>query len=218
MSKGRPLDPPVGFVDLALTAPAVAVPSRALRVSGTVCVYVCAGRRRSAGGGRTGPGGDAPPRPLALPLRSECRSSVFHGRACVPPGTGGGRPLLPLTAAAMAAGHMAVAGPGSRTRLPVAARFFFLLKRASNPAGPRPGQASLRSVRQRTLDMALSARIGTAQEGSRKKKCRRNRPLSWPGAEPHVLLPAATAGTGGQGEAQAPGGAPLQHTALRNTP
>src|SRR2546428_7253570 len=41
---------------------------------------------------------------------------------------------------------------------------------------------------------------------------------SRPGAVPHVLLPAATARSGGQGGAQAPAGAPLQHTALRKTP
>jgi hypothetical protein len=35
---------------------------------------------------------------------------------------------------------------------------------------------------------------------------------------PHVLLPAATARSGGQGGAQAPAGVPLQHTALRKTP
>jgi len=40
-------------------------------------------------------------------------------------------------------------------RLPVAAVFFFLLKtRNVILAGPRQGQASLRSVRTRTLDMA----------------------------------------------------------------
>ena len=49
-------------------------------------------------------------------------------------------------------------------------RFFFLLRRRKVIlAGPRPGQASLRSVRQRTLDMAWSARIG-GRAGRRKKK------------------------------------------------
>src|SRR2546425_10648560 len=41
---------------------------------------------------------------------------------------------------------------------------------------------------------------------------------SRPGAVPHVFLPAATARSGGQGGAQGPAGAPLQHTALRKTP
>ena len=50
-------------------------------------------------------------------------------------------------------------------------RFFFLPKtRNVILAGPRPGQASPRSVRQRTLDMASSTRIGEAQEGGRKRK------------------------------------------------
>jgi hypothetical protein len=66
---------------------------------------------------------------------------------------GGGRPLA--------------AARGCRLLRP----FFFLLRRRNViPAGPRPGQASLRSVRQRTLDMALSARIGDAREGGRKRK------------------------------------------------
>jgi len=41
---------------------------------------------------------------------------------------------------------------------------------------------------------------------------------SRPGAVPHVLLPATTARSGGQGGAQGPAGAPLQHTALRKIP
>src|SRR5262245_10153757 len=41
---------------------------------------------------------------------------------------------------------------------------------------------------------------------------------SRPGAVQHVLLPGAMAGTGAQGGAQAPAGAPLQHTALRKKP
>jgi hypothetical protein len=41
---------------------------------------------------------------------------------------------------------------------------------------------------------------------------------SRPGAVQHVLLPGTTAGTGAEGGAQAPAGAPLQHTALRKTP
>jgi hypothetical protein len=61
------------------------------------------------------------------------------------------------------------ASPGSRKRLPVAAAFFFLLrKRNVIPAGQRQGQASLRSVRMRTLDIAFSARIEEAREGGRK--------------------------------------------------
>ena len=61
------------------------------------------------------------------------------------------------------------ASPGSRKRLPVAAAFFFLLrKRKVIPAGPRQGQASLRSVRTRTLDMAL-LRQDWERAGRRKK-------------------------------------------------
>ena len=40
---------------------------------------------------------------------------------------------------------------------------------------------------------------------------------SRPGAVPHVLLPGTMARTGAEGGAQAPAGAPLQHTALRKT-
>jgi len=87
------------------------------------------------------------------------------------PGTGGGRVLLPLTASHGSGDHgggrpLAAARGCRLLRL-----FFFLLKtRNVILAGPRQGQASLRSVRQRTLDMACSARIGAAQEGGRKRK------------------------------------------------
>src|SRR4029078_9802020 len=65
------------------------------------------------------------------------------------------------------------------------------------------------------LDMALSARIGDAREGGRKTQMPQQPAASRPGAVPHVLLPGVRAGTGAQGGAQAPAGAPLQHTALR---
>jgi hypothetical protein len=57
--------------------------------------------------------------------------------------------------------------PGSRVRLPVATAFVGVPpgKRNVILPEPRPGQASLCSVRTRTLDMALSAKIGVAQEG-----------------------------------------------------
>src|SRR6266581_4948670 len=120
----------------------------------------------------------------------------------------------------MAAGHHGGGRPLAAARgCRLLRRFFFLLKtRNVILVGPRPGQASRRSVRQRTLDMASSTRIGAAQEGGRKRKMPQQPAASRPGAVPHVLLPAATARTGGQGGAQAPAGAPLQHTALRKTP
>jgi len=78
------------------------------------------------------------------------------------------------------------ASPGSRKRLPVAAAFFFLLrKRNVIPAGPRQGPASLRSVRTRTLDMALSARIEEAREGGRKTQMPQQPAASRPGDAEH---------------------------------
>src|SRR5439155_21006608 len=76
--------------------------------------------------------------------------------------------------------------PGSRTRLPVAASFFFLLKKRNVIlAGPRQGPASLRSVRTRTLDMALSARIEEAREGGRKTQMPQQPAASRPGDAEH---------------------------------
>ncbi len=79
---------------------------------------------------------------------------VFYWPGWVLPGTGGGRVLLPPDRQPWRRGTWRWPAPGSRTRLPVAAAFFFLLgKRNVILAGPRQGQASLRSVRTRTLDM-----------------------------------------------------------------
>ena len=94
---------------------------------------------------------------------------VFDWPGCVRPGTGGGRVLLPLTASrgggAHGCGRPLAAARGCR----LLRRFFFLLKqRKVILAGPRQGQASLRSVRTHTLDMASSAMIETAQEGGSK--------------------------------------------------
>src|SRR6266567_8797279 len=81
----------------------------------------------------------------------------------------------------MAAGHHGGGRPLAAARgCRLLRRFFFLLKtRKVILAGPRQGQASLRSVRTRTLDMAFSARIGTAQEGGRKRKGSCWIPGSW---------------------------------------
>jgi hypothetical protein len=168
-------------------------------------------------GGRAAWGHAAPHPAQVAALR--CRSIGLLLLGCVRPGTRGGRVLLPLTASrgggAHGGGRPLAAARGCR----LLRHFFFLLKtRNVILAGPRQGQASLRSVRTRTLDMAFSARIGTAQEGGRKRKMPQQPAASRPGAVPHVLLPAATARSGGQGGAQAPAGAPLQHTALRKTP
>src|SRR5205807_7028673 len=59
--------------------------------------------------------------------------------------------------------------------------------------------------------------LGTRGKEEEKAQMPQQPAASRPGAVPHVLLPAATAGTGGQGGAQGPAGAPLQHTALRKT-
>src|SRR5215510_15844376 len=68
------------------------------------------------------------------------------------------------------------------------------------------------------LTWPCSAEIGDAREGGRKPKMPQQPAASRPGAVPHVLLPGVRAGTGAQGGAQAPAGAPLQHTALRKKP
>ena len=126
-------------------------------------------------GGRVGQ--RAPP-PLAGRCAPWLDERSFTGRAvcCRAPGAG---PCSSPDRQPWRRGTSSVRpAPGSRTRLPIAAAFFFLLKtRKVIPAGPRQGQGPLRSVRQRTLDMALSARIGAAREGGRKQKCRSNRPL-----------------------------------------
>jgi hypothetical protein len=100
-------------------------------------------------------------------------------------------PVLPQWQPAVLLGRLAGvllsrASPGSRTRLPVAAAFFFLLrKRKVIPAGPRQGQASLRSVRTRTLDMTFSARIEEAREGGRKTQMPQQPAASRPGDAEH---------------------------------
>ena len=132
----------------------------------------------------------SPPGGFADRFARSGRSMVFHWPGCVLPGTGGGRVLLPLTAShgsgAHGGGRPLAAARGCR----LLRRFFFLLRRRNVIlAGPRPGQASLRSVRQRTLDMACSARIGTAQEGGRKRKMPQQPAASRPGAVPHVFTP-----------------------------
>jgi len=60
--------------------------------------------------------------------------------------------------------------------------------------------------------------LGQRRKEEEKEKMPQQPAASRPGAVPHVLLPAATARSGGQGGAQAPAGVPLQHTALRKTP
>ena len=154
------------------------------------------------------------------PLAGRCAPWLdewsFTGRAVCGRAPGAGPCSCPLTARRGGGGHDGGRPLAAARGCRLLRRFFFLLKtRNVILAGPRPGQASLRSVRQRTLDMASSTRIGEAQEGGRKRKMPQQPAASRPGAVPHVLLPAATAGTGGQGGAQAPAGVPLQHTALR---
>ena len=104
-------------------------------------------------------------------LRSVVVRMVFYWPGCVRPGTGGGRVLLPLTASHGSGDHgrgrpLAAAGGCRLLR-----RFFFLLKtRKVILAGPRPGQASLRSVRQRTLDMACPPGLGQRRKEEEKEK------------------------------------------------
>ena len=109
------------------------------------------------------------------PLAGRCAPWLYEwsltGRAVCCRAPGAGPCSCPLTArrggGGQDGGRPLAAARGCR----LLRRFFFLLKtRNVILAGPRPGQASLRSVRQRTLDMALSTRIGAAQEGGRKRK------------------------------------------------
>src|SRR5262249_30926602 len=117
-------------------------------------------------------GATMPPHPwLVAALRCRSMGLLLTGLCAAVSPAG---PVLPHRQPAVLLGRLAGvllsrASPGSHKRLPVAAAFFFLLrKRNVIPAGPRQGQASLRSVRMRTLDMALSARIEEAREGGRK--------------------------------------------------
>jgi hypothetical protein len=143
----------------------VAGPVRA----GGQAMYTRAGR--GCWRGLAGSAGAACPPTPRRSLRSVVVRTVFYCRAVCCRAPGAGRVLLPLTASRGGGSHrcgqpLAAAGGCRLLR-----RFFFLLKRRKViPAGPRQGQASLCSVRQRTLDMALSARIGDAREGGRKRK------------------------------------------------
>ena len=112
--------------------------------------------------------------------------------------------------------------PGSRTRLPIAAAFFFLLKKRNViPAGPRQGWAPAPSPLHAMgppLTWPCPPGLGTRGKEEEKPKMPQQPAALRPGAVQHVLLPGVRAGTGAQGGAQAPAGAPLQHTALRKTP
>src|SRR5712691_216804 len=115
--------------------------------------------------------GQRAPTPLVRRCAPRVGRAVFHWPGCVRPGTGGGRVLLPLTASHGSGDHGGGRPLAAARGCRLLRRFFFLLKtRNVILAGPRPGQASRRSVRPRTLDMACSARIGAAQEGGRKRK------------------------------------------------
>ena len=124
-----------------------------------------------AGGGRWTVWWQRAPTPLVRRCAPRVGRAVFHWPGCVLPGTGGGRVLLPLTASRDGGDHGGGRPLAAARGCRLLRRFFFLLKtRNVILAGPRPGQASRRSVRQRTLDMASSTRIGAAQEGGRKRK------------------------------------------------
>src|SRR6266487_4598132 len=120
-----------------------------------------------------------PPTPRRS-LRSAVGRTVFYCRAVCGRAPVAGACSFP-SPPAVAAGHHGGGRPLAAARgCRLLRRFFFLLKtRKVILAGPRQGQASLRSVRTRTLDMAFSARIGTAQEGGRKRKGSCWIPGSW---------------------------------------
>src|SRR5438445_8837571 len=104
--------------------------------------------------------------------------------------------------------------PGSRTRLPIAAAFFFLLKKRNVvPAGPRQGWARAPSPLHAMgppLTWPCPPGLRTRGKEEEKPQMPQQPAASRPGAVPHVLLPGVRAGTGAQGGAQAPAGAPLQ--------
>jgi hypothetical protein len=109
--------------------------------------------RATGVGWRAARGQRAPPPRRSL--RSVVIRMVFYWPGCVLPGTGGGAVLLspdhPPWRRGYGGGWPLAAARGCR----LLRRFFFLLRRRNVIlAGPRQGQASLRSVRQRTLDMA----------------------------------------------------------------
>ena len=155
-------------------------------------------------------------------LRSAVGRTVFDCRAVCCRAPGAGACSLPCAPALTPGSTQLWPAPGSRTRLPIAAAFFFLLKkRKVIPAGPRQGWAPAPSPLHAMgppLTWPGSARIEEAREGGRKPQMPQQPAASRPGAVQHVLLPGARAGTGAQGGAQAPAGAPLQHTALRKKP
>jgi hypothetical protein len=97
-------------------------------------------------------GGSVPPHPSPV-AALRCRSNGLLLPGCVLPGTGGGRVLLPLTASHGSGDHGGGRPLAAARGCRFLRRFFFLLKtRNVILAGPRQGQASLRSVRTRTLD------------------------------------------------------------------
>ncbi len=134
---------------------------------GTGGARACRTRRRR--GLACSAGAACPPTPRRS-LRSAVGRTVFYCRAVCCRAPVAGRVLLPLTACRGRGDHGGGRPLAAACGCRLQRRFFFLLKtRNVILAGPRQGQASLRSVRQRTLDMACSARIGAAQEGGRKR-------------------------------------------------
>src|SRR5205807_5253702 len=94
---------------------------------------------------RVSSGGYAPPRPPSVATLRCWSSGLLLTGLCVAVSPAG--PVLPHRQPAVLLGRLAGvllsrASPGSRKRLPVAAAFFFLLrKRNVIPAGPRQGVA-----------------------------------------------------------------------------
>jgi hypothetical protein len=99
-------------------------------------------------------GGSVPPHPSQVAALRGCTLGLLLAGLCAAGHQGRARAPSP-DRQPWQRGTWRWPAPGSRTRRPVAAAFFFLLKtRNVILAGPRQGQASLRSVRTRTLDMA----------------------------------------------------------------
>jgi len=173
---------------------------------------------RGAGVGGRAAWGHAAPHP-ALVATLHCRSNGLLLPGCVRPGTGGGRVLLPLTASHGSGEHGGGRPLAAARGCRLLRRFFFLLKtRNVILAGPRQGQASLRSVRTRTLDMALSARIGDSAGRRKKKKNAAATGRFAARGRTACFTPRRHGKIWRSGGAQAPAGVPLQHTALRKTP
>ena len=130
------------------------------------------------------PMGSVPPHPSQVAaLRWRSNGLLLTGLCAAVSPTG---PVLPHRQPAVLLGRLAGvllsrASPGSRKRLPVAAAFFFLLrKRKVIPAGPRQGWAPAPSpLHAMGPPLSWPCPPGLQRRGKEedKQKCRSNRPL-----------------------------------------